>query len=303
MPVTLMGYILAGGCSPMMAIAWLLFGLLWHYAGFLQNNLFDYKYDKLDPAKQHFPLVKGTIRYRDAAMVDTIMLILLFIFGVLLTLSPYSIAFLILGMVSGTIYNYYSKRTLLKPIPIALCFSSLPAMSYTSIKPPDTLMWLIFSAVFTTIFYQIAFSGELKDIHRGERNILLRLPQKHGVAAFAIASKTINMVIIHAILIYLAKELTILSAIILAALETVTAEIAILLMAQLDDYQQAITKTWDRDKALKNMSMMEVATYIATVIAVSPVLGYTTPLWIILPILWFIAFNRIIFGTTSYPKV
>ncbi|MEM2941392.1 MAG: UbiA family prenyltransferase [Thermoproteota archaeon] len=308
MPITLLGYVLAGGNNPITGVGWLLFGLLWHYVGFLQNNILDYEYDRRDPEKQHFPLVSGRIKLVDAVVVESVGLIVLAVSGLLLGgRNTYSTTFLIAGIVSGTLYNLTSKKTLLKPIPIAICFASLPAISYTSVRPPDTTMWLLFFAVFTTILYQIGFSGELKDIRQGERNILLRLGSLKNVAVYAIALKSTNIATILT-LGYATSEgtetLTRLSALTIALLASIL--LIDITVKQLKDYEKAVdmTEEWrDRDKALKNMSYVEILTYITLIISLTPVLGTTSPLYILLPIAWFAAMNRIIFGTTSYPKV
>jgi hypothetical protein len=48
---------------------------------------------------------------------------------------------------------------------------------------------------------------------------------------------------------------------------------------------------------------MEILSYWYLVVCLMPVLGLWSVPWIVLPLLWFIALNRFIFGTTIYPKV
>jgi len=299
MPVTLLGYVLAGGGDPLVGLGWLLFGLGWHYFGFLQNNLFDLRYDVLDPEKQHFPLVRGTIRARDAWAVDVAGLALLFVYGAALSgFSASSVAMIALGYASGTIYNAFSKRTLLKPIPISLCFSVLPAVPYLSIRPADQLIAYLVAYIFLTILYQIGFSGELKDIERGERNILKALRSPIPVYLYAYSLKMSN-IIAGLALLYHYEGVSVYN--ILAA--TAVAMIIILMLdRQLEDYDGWETGRWDRTRALKNMSLMEILTY-WLLIACLPALWPWQILWIALPVLWFIALNRFIFGTTIHPRV
>jgi 4-hydroxybenzoate polyprenyltransferase len=300
MPVTLLGYVLAGGNDALTGLGWLLFGLGWHYFGFLQNNLFDLKYDRLDPEKQHFPLVRGAIRARDAWAVDIVGLALLFVYGAALSgFSPSPIAAMATGYAAGTIYNAYSKRTLLKPIPIAVCFSALPAIPYLGIRGPDYLIASLVAFVFTTILYQIGYSGELKDIERGERNILRALGSPTLVYLYACSLKIANIVAGVALLEQLApKDVSSLVAVVVVAVV-----IIFVLERQLEDYDMWRDGRWDRRAALRNMSLMEILSYWYLVVCLMPVLGLWSVPWIVLPLLWFIALNRFIFGTTIYPKV
>jgi len=306
MPITLAGYVLAGGRDPLVGLGWVLFGLLWHYVGFLQNNLFDLRYDRLDPEKQHFPLVRGAIDPRTAWIVDDVGLLLLAVAGALLSgLSPGSIVFLAVGIIAGTLYNAFSKRTLLKPIPIALCFASLPLIPYLSLRPLDRVAQLLFAFVFATIFYQIAYSGELKDIKRGERNILLALHRFGGwaVVVFAVVSKMVNLAIGYALLDALAGRDVLAGLISFWAASAIAAAIVLVLTLQLMDFFKAVDDVWDRRRALFNMSLMEILTYFFFVICIAPVLKGYALLWIALPVAWFVVMNRFIFGTTVYPRV
>ena len=300
MPITLLGYVLAGGRDFLMGFLWILFGLFWHYFGFLQNNLFDLKYDIHDPAKQHFPLVRGTINVRTAWIVDITGLVLLFLFGVFLAPNIISICFMVLGAISGTLYNVFSKRTLLKVIPISICFSSLPIIPYASISKLDILAMLLFVSVFTTIAYQIGFSGELKDYKRYEVNILRMLGR--FVPVYAWSMKLINLVCIWFLFYTLSSyNIDLFTAVIMIAIMAIIFRLCIYQIKK--DWKNILKGRMDRKGALTRMSMVEVFTYILTIIAVSPVLGWYIGLWIVLPIVWFIIFNKLIFGTTLYPKV
>ncbi|MEM2233935.1 MAG: UbiA family prenyltransferase [Nitrososphaerota archaeon] len=301
MPVTLLGYVLAGGKDWVAGTAWALFGLWWHYVGFLQNNLFDLRYDLMDPEKRHFPLVKGTVPVRWAWVVDNVGLLVLLVVGVVLGGNPVSWSFLVLGVASGTVYNAFSKRTLLKPIPISLCFASLPLIPYTSLRPLDPVGMLLFASVFTTILYQIGVSGELKDVRRSEANILRSL----GPASipYMVVLKVVNLLTIYILGLHVSPPGDVYFAVSQVMLTTFSLMAIFLLMKQIEDLLDSQKETWDRDRALLRMSAMEIVTYYALVSAVTKAIGYWLPLWFVLPLLWFFVFNRFIFGTVTYPKV
>jgi 4-hydroxybenzoate polyprenyltransferase len=299
MPITLLGYVLAGGRDPLVGFGWLVFALGWHYLGFLQNNLFDLKYDRLDPEKQHFPLVRGTVSPRTAWTVDVIGLALLFMLGsVLSNWSAMSIMLITVGYAAGTLYNAFSKVTLLKPIPIAVCFAVLPVIPYVSMKSFDGLILMMFVYVILMILYQIGYSGELKDIDRKERNILRVIDRYGGVDSYAATLKMLNLMVGFIIykLVGGGWGLDIL-VIVLAVI------IVVVLVHQMEDFKMWKSGNWSRTTALRNMSLMEILSYWYLVVCLMPILGLWSVLWIVLPLLWFIALNRFIFGTTIYPKV
>jgi len=305
MPLALIGYVYGGGSDWVKGLLWLVFGLIFHYSGFLQNNVHDYMYDLKDPHKQHFPLVRGTIKLKHAFIVAYTGIIgvsvIPFILGGIPSLSVYIFGTLI----PGTIYNLFSKKTLLKPIPISICFPTIPLASYLSASPVIDIKIIVLVLTFVaTMLYQIGYSGELKDIDRAEKNILRSIGSTKWVAVYAIAIKTSN-ILIAAYLLYLNLDgLSITNMVIIGMFVITTVAIAELLYQQTYDYIKWTKHSWDRNQALKNMSFMEIFSYILIIVASANVLGILyAPLWIILPILWFITFNRVIFGTKLFPKV
>jgi len=60
----LLAAILAGERRIPILIAYALWVILFHAVGFVDNNIEDYKHDRKDPAKKHFPLVTGEASLR-----------------------------------------------------------------------------------------------------------------------------------------------------------------------------------------------------------------------------------------------
>jgi len=301
MPLALIGYVYGGGDDPVKGFLWLLFGLVFHYSGFLQNNVHDYPYDLKDPNKQHFPLVRGVIKLRHAFIVAYSGLIGVSAIPLMLGGLPSFTAYILGVFIPGTAYNLFSKKTLLKPIPISICFPMIPLTSYLSASSRlDTPITALIAAFVTLFAYQIAFSGELKDIEREEKNILRKIGSVKGVVAFAAALKALNI----AAAAYLFSILWDGNPAVLAAFTLTTIAILETLYMQVRDYLSYVGGNMDRNRALRNMSFMEVLSYTMVVVASSTVLGHIyTPLWVILPIAWFIAMNRVIFGTRLFPRV
>jgi 4-hydroxybenzoate polyprenyltransferase len=303
--ITILGYIAAGGRELINIILLFIFGLLWHYVGFLDNNCCDYEYDKKDPNKKHFPLVTGEIKLLHAQLVVFFLLIILFTLGIYISNNnPLSIWILSMGILSGLIYNRFNKITYLKVLPISICFSFLPLFSYTLISI-DFIGFLIFLFVFTQILFQIGFSGELKEIEAlKERNILRALgarvewhwktknkylftSKKYYI--YSISLKLVNL-LIGAILTYFIGNYYIF---ILFSILTLISTILLIKEGE-----------WNRDKKLKEMSLVEILTYFTFVSCVWNRIGfYYGIFFIVFPIIWFYLFNKWFWGTVTYPKV
>jgi|APHM01.1.fsa_nt_gi UbiA prenyltransferase family. len=103
--------------------AWLLFGALYHIVGYGMNSYVDWKkgFDKDDPMKQHHPLNTGDIDPETAKKVIYGLTGALVVYLFALTYSsPPAVGLSVLMIVSGLIYNYFGKYTILKFVPISI---------------------------------------------------------------------------------------------------------------------------------------------------------------------------------------
>lgn len=176
--VLVLGYVLAGNpLFSLKSVVWWLWGVLFHAAGFLNNNLMDYRYDKLDPHKSHFPLVRGDVGYEAAVQLDCVLLTAMGIAGALLSnANPVALLFLAVCTASGFAYNWISKVSLLAPIPISACFGLLIGFPYFAEGGElNVLISLSLAFWLATIAYQIAYSGYYKDMLSDKVNLLRRL--------------------------------------------------------------------------------------------------------------------------------
>jgi len=163
-------YLLAGG-NYVTSLLLIPPALILHYATFGHNSVMDYWYDVKDIHKQHHPLVSGVLRLSEAHKAIHSMLVVIFTVFVLVTLltSPraeLALTFLLGYAVFGHAYNDgLDKNTAHSWIPISLCFTCLGIYGWFLASSNVTLPLLLLSVVmFTSIFYQIAFEGNLKDI-------------------------------------------------------------------------------------------------------------------------------------------
>ena len=163
-------YLLAGG-DPRLIPVLLPLSLALHYASFGHNSVMDYWYDVKDVHKKHHPLVSGEISLRRGhQVIHTLMCLVALTFTALtLLVSPkpsYALASLLLCTVFGHAYNDgLDKNTIHSWAPISLCFASMAAYGwFLAGGEVNKVFVLLLAVVFSSIFYQIAFEGNLKDI-------------------------------------------------------------------------------------------------------------------------------------------
>ena len=299
--VALLGYLVAGGrLYSWEALTIFLFGLLFHIVGFSDNAVCDYEYDREDPSKQHFPLVTGEIRYGHADFFVKSGLVLLLSYPTLMGWPPESTLYLLIAATSGLIYNRFNKKHLWKVIPISVCFSLIPVITAPVGPKPTPLTGWIWLYIFLMILFQIGTSGELKEIERPrERNILrvLGTHVTHGELHVSVRGELYTITI---------KTLG-LGVGLIIALHTGASIIVSGILFSLTLLQTMLMLTpgpWDREKKLKEMSRIEILTYLYLLSTLHPTIGTTeTIILAAAPIAWFTAFNRILWGSIWFPKV
>lgn len=151
-------------------------GALYHIAGYSANSYIDYKkgYDRDDPNKSHHPLVSGELSEARAKVFVVASVALTLLYGMWLSGGDiFAISILWIAFIMANSYNFFSKVTVLKPIPISVAHALMFSFSYVAaggenidILGAGTLF------VFAWVLYQIAVSGEIKDITTDESNVV-----------------------------------------------------------------------------------------------------------------------------------
>lgn len=155
---------------------WIVFGVAYHYIGYGMNSYVDWAkgYDKDDEHKQHHPLNTGEITPTQARHVIFGMFILFIVYA--LWLGDFSIVAVVgvaVMFISGLSYNYFGKVTKHKYIPISIVHTMVfvyPYITYTT--EFNILLVLGAAAFFIHHVYQIAISGDIKDIKQDESSLI-----------------------------------------------------------------------------------------------------------------------------------
>lgn len=142
----------------------------------------DFYHDIEDVNKKHHPLVDGRIIYNQASnMIQTglaAMVVALGVFTVKFAANmSMSLFFLLLYFGFGHAYNDgLGKSTIHSYLPISLSFTSLGLYGwFLSHSELNLFGYLLIAYIFCTILFQIAWSGNLKDMDADEVNLLRKL--------------------------------------------------------------------------------------------------------------------------------
>lgn len=160
-------------------LAWAVVGLLYHYAGYGQNSYYDWEkgYDKDDPHKQHHPLNTGAInperaKFAANGMVAATVLAIVMLTG--FTVVP--LLLLAIALLSGLLYNLYGKSVTHKYVLLAIAHSMLFVIPYTLYGNGNPrFAAMIFLALVVHHCFQIAISGDVKDINQEESSLLNKI--------------------------------------------------------------------------------------------------------------------------------
>jgi len=294
----LSSYAAGGGSlfSPLGAML-LLYGILLHWTAFGHNVVMDYWWDLSDPGKSHHPLTAGRIKLNDAVNLVLSLLGACLVIGLLFAWGDWLATFwFAVFAVSGFLYNnWLSKTTIWGWIPITSCFTGLGvyAMSLAGNINIAYALYIMF-----TIWFQIGWSGYLKEIRvESQANMLRKLGARveggrfrasKAARAWGVGIKTANI----AVGCYLVSLLPFPMQFIPAILLGVMAAMLVLLVEDRD---------WDRERELRNMSVMEIATIYAGMFAVMPI--HEAAALAAFGAAWFTGMNRLLWSTRLTPRV
>jgi len=302
----LLAAILAGERRIPILIAYALWVILFHAVGFVDNNIEDYKHDKEDPAKKHFPLVTGEVSLKQAKAFCYTGMLSAFLLGVWMAefrLLP--VAFLTLTFTFGRLYNTLSKRSIFSPVYISGSFTSLVLFAYYSRYSGcdfNPLIMLFTLYTFFLMFWQIAWEGYIKDIESDRINLLRVIgcrvqngtfkPSTLG-KIFGWGFRLPTIIIGLAILYVTGGEMV-------AWIGFVALSASVLYSA----HRLVKKRRYDHGETVMFCAVTEVQVYFSIVLALKKVLGTPATLTLIFyPIIWFITLNRITWKTWITPRV
>jgi len=311
-PVALGAVLAIGSLADPRVAMWTFFGVLYHLSGYGMNSLADWVggYDKNDENKQHHPLNTGELTKRQAYISVKTLLVATVVYGVWMASdSLLAVVVLFIGASCGVLYNYTGKRTVFKPVPITIAHTTVFIIPYLSlggeIVSPAFLFSVIF--VFMWVFFQIAVSGEVKDLTQMDESNLLRhsgmvdilddivIISQH-LRDLAYLSKIVMGLVVSVVFVEVGGRgnVAIFAGVLITALTLVLVSLSSCLLK---------SGTFNRGDRVNCMAKIELATIALFSVGFIPLIGAGYLLVVSLTLLWVATFNYLEWGTVIKPDV
>jgi len=297
---------------------WAFVGLLYHAAGYSQNSYYDWKngYDKDDPHKQHHPLNTGDIKPQHAKWAANLAVVGYLAATLwLVRFNPTGVAITLAAFVCGLGYNVVGKQIKHKHLLLSISHSSLFLIPYSTYQTLDLFALLIFIALILQHTFQIAISGDIKDIHQDESSILndLGIELRFNMTStnYSLYSSSFGKLVVW--LLVFAQISVVMLALLNRFVPTahfltmiLTLIVLLLLSSALLYISHLVIHTgrYKRTKRLRYISMREVVGFWTIYIATIPIIGmkgYLTALF--LSVFYVIIHSKFMWGTYLRPKV
>ena len=304
-PVVLLGVVLAGIRSWTLWFLYALFAVVYHAAGFLHNDISDYRHDKQDAAKAHFPLISGEVSSRQANVLLGIMTGITLFLGLGLSRGRWlSVIFLLTAVGFGWLYNFRCKKDAASPLYITTAFVSLPLFSCFAFRQHLSLLmiWTLCYMAFLMLF-QIAVEGYMKDILTDKTSLLKILGtqiQNNNQIHVSVTTKLFSwgLKVPGLILFFIIwhKSESGIASLILGSM------ILIIIIGTV----HALMKSgpFDNRRRVRFCAIIELFSYSLLIFALQGKLGWgMTGFFILYPVAWFILLNRLTWKTWITPRV
>lgn len=288
-------------------------GVISHIFVFVLNEYVDIQIDRKSKDLQEKPLVSGIIPKQHAIFIAILSGFLVYVLTIFFFPSPYTIIFLSLALFLGGIYDFYGKKIpgsdgILASGCLFICLfgASTVSINFTN------LIYIVALSCFFHIVFNNAVEGGLKDVDHdfiaGAKTTVTRLGVKINDGKLKISKKFL--------IFSYAIKLAYIGLVILAGfqpelnlwrskyfiLQTIVIFLIVIVFFTL--YKFWHPSDFNRPKLIKLFSIHEISAYSIGPIILIPLVGYWVALLLLLiPILWFIVFNIILYGKPMQPQV
>jgi 4-hydroxybenzoate polyprenyltransferase len=291
-PTAIVPYFLATGGFDVAVWVWVLWAFAVHYCGLATNNLMDLPFDKQDPNKQLFPLVSGALSERQGWGANLAAHVLAI--GIPIAVAPLSsnvIGWTLAGLAGGWAYCLTCKTQWWSLLWHHVFMAGLVLVPFLAYQREPSMPVLAFLAIMELILtYQLMVEGPSKDA--GVRQTPYDWSKLSARARLGIA--------LGLRLVTVASCLWLLTTIMggldhMAAVPVLLLGVAALAVA---------VPTALRPASLKLFSVNEVLVFTCMIAAALPALGARNAvLLVVVPLLWYVACNRALWGRWGAPKI
>jgi len=301
----------------------LMIGLLMHVFGFVQNEICDLEVDRRANSLSHKPLVKGSIGVGTARGTVIASIVGLILLGLQLTPRLWPLIVLVLSIAMASIYNIKGKSFPGSDVFLAtwaflfVIYGGMAAGSELTHLPDLLLMFA------TMAFLQIVFNnmieGGMKDVDNDAKAGARTFAVVTGVRTTSCAGGNETLRVPPAFKVTAAVVKALHTSIALIALwivmrpgsmESFTSHISQILMALVlagvwVSWRRLFSQeTFQRDRMLNLFGIHEACTYFIFPVVI---FAWIDTVWffflMMVPFLWYVAFNRFLYGTAARPGV
>lgn len=292
-----------------------LIGVFAYSYGFALNDYADVSVDSLSKDLKEKPLVKGSIPRKNALYFSILVAIIVYCITLLgmfteifiLDYKPFLV--LTLAATSAAIYNFYGKKFVGSDIFVSAatalyCLFGAMVVSHTI----GALTWIIMINAFLQSIEMNAVGGGLKDADhdyvKKTKNIAFRMGVKVKKEVFVPLSFKV-----FALLFTACSPLLMFSPIIFFKdfpyyIWQPVLMIVMLIGIFYITIKMVNIKTFDRNRLRKLISIKSFLIYLVVPVMLLKFVGYPIGLFLIFfPFIWYVVFNRLIYGNILRPKV
>ena len=309
----LIGGLVLGQRDILHLVVLFLIGICYHIFGFVLNEYTDVEVDKQAIDLKEKPLVSGSITRKEALSIVILSILcgyalILFFYGSVYTMSFFSIALLF-----GGLYDLYGKKIIGLDFVLAggFFFICLTGASTVSLDF-NVLVYLVCLLYFFQIVFNNAVEGGLKDVDHDALGGAKTLATYMGInvyqkvvqmtkpfVAFAFSLRFIFL----GLLVFLGLQPQL---IFWSDKHVFQVAIVVFLMGiffvTLFTFLRSMR--FNRSRLKKLFSMHEMASYFMVLIILSPIFGlWITVFLLLLPTVWYLVFNVVLYGKLLEPRV
>ena len=311
--------VVALGGEPLLAIGVFFAVVLHHIWGFSLNEVMDLEVDRRSGIHSDKPLVSGAVTLCQARIIVLVSLIssyLLFLAMAFINGSNITVVLfpLTLSTLMGYIYDAYGKRFPLSDVFVGGWMFLLVLSAGTLVDgdiPGDAVIWGIGALIFLHLVFNNSVEGGLKDAVTDRRSGVRSVAVLSGVreekgwlilpAGFRVWG--IGLRIAFCSLIPALFHVLSPSSEPYTTLTIFVAVLSIALFAcSLSFLERRIR--YDRLQLLGAFSKHEMASFLLSIVAILPAIGLLAgALLFLIPVVWFVVFNRLMYRTSIKPAV
>jgi len=309
----LIGALVMGQRDISLLVVLFIIGILYHIYGFVLNEYVDAEGDKKSSDLQKKPLVSGNILRKNARFIIIASCVCACALTIVFFPTLLPMLFLLLALALGGIYDVYGKKILGSDFILGGSFFFIGLSGASTVSYQLTsLAYVVCLLYFVQIVFNNAVEGGLKDVGHdflaGAKTLAVRMGVKIKeerlvvTKMFMVFSYGLRIVFIVLLgLLFFQQEVDLWSNKYVLHM-VIVAFLAFILFFTL--YAFLTPSRFDRSRLMKLFSVHEMSSYFMLLIVLSPLFGLQiTMILLLLPSVWYLVFNVVLYGKLLQPQV